>query len=245
MLSSFKKGLTLAEVLITMAIIGIVAAVVIPSLMNSNQQKMNGASLGSAVGKLQAGVINILETVRNNNSENANVSTLDVITMKDLPGGTTSEYLAPENIFSDQTGGILGIEENTKDKEYLTTYLNNQGYDIDNIKVYRMKKTSTFVIADTSINIPDSIGEDDVITRIFIDTNGTEGPNEFGEDVFLFGLLNSGQLVPAGSAAYNNNILNEEIPLYSEACAQGQPITDRRSCAARVMADNWEINYKL
>ncbi|MDO5438036.1 MAG: prepilin-type N-terminal cleavage/methylation domain-containing protein, partial [bacterium] len=47
--SGFKKGFTLAEVLITLAIIGVVAAISIPSVISNSQQQEFKTGLRKAV----------------------------------------------------------------------------------------------------------------------------------------------------------------------------------------------------
>ena len=54
-----KKGFTLAEVLVSMAIVGIVAALVMPALYNNSKKSAMGASLASSVELLQNGMKNI------------------------------------------------------------------------------------------------------------------------------------------------------------------------------------------
>ena len=51
-----KKGFTLAEVLITLAIIGIVAAMVLPALFSNGKNAANSIALARAVELLQDGV---------------------------------------------------------------------------------------------------------------------------------------------------------------------------------------------
>ena len=60
MLKSFKSGFTLAEVLITLGIIGVVAAMTMPTLMNSTNGAQNRTAYKKALSVLsQAVVLNV------------------------------------------------------------------------------------------------------------------------------------------------------------------------------------------
>ena len=83
----------------------------------------------------------------------------------------------------------------------------------------------------------DNADRDTIVARVIIDANGVAAPNRFGEDVFLFGLTNNGTLIPAGSKQYNDFDDNVAV----DACAD--TAGDGLACAARVMADKWEIKY--
>ena len=52
----FKKGFTLAEVLITLAIIGVVAAIAIPSVISNSQQQEFKTGLRKAVSVLNSAI---------------------------------------------------------------------------------------------------------------------------------------------------------------------------------------------
>ena len=52
----FKKGFTLAEVLITLAIIGVVAAISIPSVISNSQQQEFKTGLRKAVSVLNSAI---------------------------------------------------------------------------------------------------------------------------------------------------------------------------------------------
>lgn len=55
-----KKGFTLAEVLITLGIVGVVAALVIPGLVNDHQNKTNAARLAVAVNNFETALTTMI-----------------------------------------------------------------------------------------------------------------------------------------------------------------------------------------
>ena len=48
-----KRGFTLAEILVTLAVIGVLAALVTPALMQSSRDKANAAKLSSTISNIE------------------------------------------------------------------------------------------------------------------------------------------------------------------------------------------------
>ena len=68
-----------------------------------------------------------------------------------------------------------------------------------------------------------------MIVEMFVDVNGFDKkPNQYGKDVFIIKILNDGRVVPNGEAS---------------DCTKDD-IGDGKSCAARIVADNYKITYR-
>ena len=241
------KGYTLAEVLICVAIVGIVAAIVAPRLFISADSKINAGSVSRTVELIQNGFVNIMQEVQTRSEDDTMPANLASIQLSDLFEDGSEEYITDnDNLFA-STMGLMGTEE--ADDYTINDIRNYSGNALgngmlSNTHAYRFKKVNSVVIFQEVPNAGiANAEEDEVITRIFIDANGSATPNQVGRDVFLFGLTNSGHMVPAGSEAYNNNIFADEITLYQEQNGCQENITDGLPCAARIMADKWNINY--
>lgn len=247
-----KSGYTLAEMLVTIGIIGIVAAMVLPGLIVGSKKVTDISAVARGVELVQNGMKNILTTAQNNNKDGDGITTLSVIQLKDILGDdieNADTYITDGDLLFSVTKSFMGTED--YDNDYLaevTDYSEetsaNDIYDsFNNFPAYKFAKNNIVVIfepiGDNTIN--ENTADDDVIARVFIDANGAEKPNQFGQDIFLFGLTNNGTLVPAGSQAYNKNIFDEELDLYTDACDEN--IGNGLSCAARIMADGWSKKY--
>ena len=257
-----KQGYSLAEVLIALAIVGVVAALTIPSLVKNTADTSLGPSIGRAVQSVETGLANVFALAQKRAADNDThfTNSLSALQVKNLFSGAENEddYLADGTLLFDMTQGIMGckkIENNgylDDIKEYSgNTKLSSTYNDLDNtVLIFNFEKKQALVMQMSISGISEyltnigykDVPQDVVIGRIFIDGNGKDAPNRLGHDVFLFGLTNSGHLVPAGSEAYNNNIFNETIPLYTEKCA-GDNVQDARSCSARLVNDDWKIKY--
>lgn len=245
-------GYTLAEILVTVGIIGVVAAITIPGFVLNSRNVTDVAAVARGVELIQNGMKNILSASIDNSEDGSGITTLSALQRRDVLGEDTENpgtYMTDGDLLFSATEGLMGTEE--VDNAYLAGVRDYSGnntarsiYDFfNNCTTYRFAKTNIVVIFQPVDNasIGNNIADDDVITRVFIDANGDGRPNQFGRDIFLFGLTNSGTLVPAGSEAYNKNIFNEELALYTEDCSD--EIGNGLACSARIMADNWSVKY--
>ena len=242
------KGYTLAEVLVCVAIVGICAALVAPALFNNTRSAVNINSVARAVELVQNGMVNIMQTAQNNSDDDTAPANLASIQLSDLFEDGGDDYITDDDNLFASTMGIMNIEEV---EDYTINNIRDYSGDalgnglLSDTHAYRFKKgNSVIIFQNVSQNGIANAEDDEVITRIFIDANGAAAPNQIGRDVFLFGLANNGQMVPAGSEAYNNNLFAEELPLYTDednGCMEN--ITDGLPCAARIMADGWAMNY--
>ena len=236
------KGYTLAEILVTLAIVGVVAALVLPHLLGNATSKANEGAVKRAVELMQNGITNIMQEAQNRSEDGSMPANLASIQLDDIQENGGNAYLTDDDNLFSETMALMGTEEVA---DYTINNIRNysgnalEGGMLSNTHAYKFKKaTPVIIFQNVSANGIANAEDDEVITRIFIDANGSTAPNEVGRDVYLFGLTNSGLMVPAGTDAYNNNIINDNIALY-DAQAGGciSNITDGLSCAAKIMME--------
>ncbi len=233
-----KKAFTLVEILLCIGIIGIVAALTVPQLVNRTNQSTLGITLAKTIELTQTGMTNIIQEANRNSEDGNAVVGLSAIQKKNI-GLDGEDYIMDD----DNYGSLLRGFFNTEDfndytianiKDYTGTDI-NEAISAD-LNAFKFKKLNSAVIFQKAKNL-DNAEKDTIIARVIIDANGVAAPNRFGEDVFLFGLTNNGTLIPAGSKQYNDFDDNVAV----DACAD--TAGDGLACAARVMADKWEIKY--
>ena len=71
-----KKGFTLAEVLIALGIVGVIAATVLPGLVDNSKKSKNAAVLGRVVVAVEAGAQNYIQAKNDESTDGSYVQDL-------------------------------------------------------------------------------------------------------------------------------------------------------------------------
>ena len=231
-----KKGFTLAEVLITLGVIGLVAALTLPSMYNNYQKALIGKTLARSVELVEQGMLNIRQEAQLNSETGDTFETLSSIKKSDL-GLSGNVYITNDNAFYNSTKSFLGTENSDYDVANISAFAGNLDTNLKSLyTAYKFNKLNAIVAFQNKTGTTTS--NDSIISRVIIDANGAAKPNTFGKDVFIFGLTNSGTLIPAGTQKYAD--FDSKIP--ADGCS-GSSVGNGTACAARVMADKWEIKY--
>ena len=243
------NGFTLAEVLLSLAIIGVIAALTIPGLFSRFSNAHTGSTLARTVEQIELGCRKIIETANMEYTQNGDTptDTLGGISLDDIPHATTDksgtdsfaeaiEDVAPsywaisELDLTDTESTAIGTDSNTYDGSTQSAYAE----DISKAKKYKFAKipANVYIVNTCDSATDDDLSEPDfVIAKLFIDVDGYDkGKSAFGKDLFAFELLNNGRVVPYGKDSYTTD------------CKEGY-VKDGYACAARVMADGWKVNY--
>lgn len=186
MLKLKLKGFTLAEVLITLGIIGVVAAMTLPALINRTQGKELEAGLKKAYSVLQAAY---------------NQMTYDegqIVNQTNYPGLTFINKFKKYFKLSEHT--LKNYNGSNKDEETgQITYI-SKVYKTYNNKPANMSwfdDGKTFLCDGMTIFIENMANGN--LFLISVDINGFQKkPNRFGHDVFSFEITNEGKILPFG-----------------------------------------------
>ena len=248
-----RKAFTLAEVLITLGIIGVVAAMTIPTLMTKIQNRMFVAQLKKEYSTLQQGFRMVLAQ-----------EGVDVLSHTSL--GSEFGFI-----------GYGGMGVTAKQKEFWNTYFKGITFQNGYFKLYHddalgdinpelgapkeLGSGRSFAGYDMhlalnmmsgseiGVNCADTI--DSSGCSIGIDVNGMKAPNTLGRDIFFFVLLDDGILYPEGSGkkqnlSYfgNSNSWKEDSSLCGTAGSKIIASSVKGyGCAARIMDEGWQMNY--
>lgn len=168
-LSNMRDGFTLAEVLITLGIIGVVAAMTMPTLMNSTQGAQYKAAYKKALSALSQGVT-------------LNVA-LDGGSFADVVAGTAGEVTEPSG--GDSVASLLSkrmnIVNHTSTSPYTGGILGTNGSitDPDTFLFFNDGIMFAFKTADAVACIgKNDSGQEAKLCEGIIDVNGTKGPNK-------------------------------------------------------------------
>ncbi len=215
------KGFTLAEVLITLGIIGIVAALTMPNLIANYQKKQTVTQLKKAYSQLAQALK--LSEVTNGEVQYWNL---------DAPSGEfANKYVLPYLKHS-KILPVSEVNSNTKYRFLDGTYVSaGSGF----------YGGTAIEIADGTIITVDgwALGNNSLRT-FYIDINGYKKPNVFGKDMFVFYIISGAALKP-----YQHSYTREEVLFDTSIvnrCTKDKTSFAGMGCATVIMKDGWKIS---
>ena len=107
-----KKGYTLMEILVTLAIVGVIAALVLPALLARVGNATIGEGLARGVELVQQGTTNIKMEAQNNSDEGTAFENLASIRKSDI-GLDGDNYITDDNSFYNDTKSFFAMEDVT------------------------------------------------------------------------------------------------------------------------------------
>ncbi len=226
-----KAAFTLAEVLITLGIIGVVAALTLPTLIQNHQKQVYVTQLKKAYSTLNNAI--------NNLAAQQGVTEWSQIDW----GADSNEVCGEETKFFDCMGNYLFSCSNCTTEVQSLKFLANQmkavkykpvGRDCS-AEFYYSSVGDSFCKASTVWITPDGMTFLFLVgsyTMAYIDVNGTaKGPNIGGRDVFLLFAVNGNKLTPDG-------ILSSQADEWKNCSATNLST----SCTAKVLIEG-KMNY--
>lgn len=210
-----KKAFTMAEVLITLGILGIVIAMTLPTVINNARNKELETRFKQAYSQIYQAVLLMANE--------------DPQLWQTYCGGTTRHSEIFFEKFSEKFQTVTIFDPNIVNKrnlellgykqeyfytpEYAKKKFNPDGYD-----------TGAFVTKNGMIIFNSGCWWSRALD-IVVDTNGLKGPNKFGYDVFYFQISKNDQLLPS---SINSSFTDE----YSQnmGCCSFTGVTDGSLC---------------
>ena len=238
-----KRAFTLAEVLITLGIIGVVAALTLPALITNYKKK-------STVEQLKVAYSTLSQAVEASKKDHEDISYWDFSLETDA---FVNEYLAPylklTNVGAYHAPNIPG-------QNYFFYYLGSNIHDIGNQKVVLHSNVNAYVyslpngmLVTIAAFISHTFNIGTCVMRI--DINGTAKPNMLGKDVFTFSFTDSYPKLSPGIVnqfahyKYTTEELLESTSIRG-GCNINAPgdwgVVAGDSCSAVIIKDGWEIS---
>lgn len=175
-----KKGFTLAEILITLGIIGVVSALTLPVIINNTRQKELLTALKKNYSVLQQALISMSE-------ENGDIILPDTFSGQEF-GNNLKNYLNYIQ-YCAADGCISTGETSNYYKKYNKKPTNTNLFDDGQI----ILNDGSLILIEHATAAPNTL-------YISVDVNGyNKGPNIWGEDLFTFQLITNGKLLPMGA----------------------------------------------
>ena len=259
-----KSAFTLAEVLITLGVIGVVAAMTLPTLIHNyqktvyvNQLKKSYSIWEQAFQKILAddGVQKLSDTSVWASKGNASCLHAggDSYTTDNCKAFVSSLNKYIKIIGVEKYGNkIAPLKGNytTNTTDYYSLVLSDGSMVMLYASASPTSKGSEYCnrIKPLGGNMCSDAGSMD------IDINGRKGPNIYGRDVFRFSYSDEGKLYPNGGKDYalyrSQQALNNNYSYWrnqSSSCGNADGTmpnsVDGDGCAARIMEEGWKMNY--
>ena len=238
-----KFGFTLAETLIAMAIVGVIASITIPTIVKENQKKVWANSLATAVGDFENAMTTYLitenancltetEAWKDENKDDISEALKDRITLKKV-GDNWQDYYKILKPLYQKTNADAKLIVNMNFREY-----NNFSSGAFAGIPYETKKNITYFIQVQKPNVKIPKGNiqrlQKVVARVMIDIIAKKEPNRIGRDVFFYILGHDGYLFPYQSLGITDSYMGG---CETETWSMGV------TCAARLAANGYKMDY--
>ena len=263
-----KFGFTLAEVLITLGIIGVVAALTAPALVTSSRNQAMAARLSVIVSNFENALQNMIVE---EGADNIYQTRLGASGLSPERAGLIGRYLHLTYLNQNPTGfyanvggtyamDVNGSRNSAADAGFGTlkaAAINAMGggdfATSGNAAIMSLKQGGTIFlvrstgraadITEAAMNAAAADGRA-FISRaydVIIDVNGPDAPNTYGRDIFAFILGANGVLYPYGSR--DTAIAGLYGANTDGTCNNGRAITNGLGCTARIIQDGYQMNY--
>lgn len=241
------KGFTLAEMLIALVVIGVIAALTLPSLYQNIQKQTYVSQLQNITAILDEGFKLLMNK--------KNCFDMPCTGLIDPTTDNLVDNITNSNVFEIVKTCHMGDG---------SCYVNNISYldgtmtwwnipDYYSIIVFKNGSIIGFNGLYTSDpNCENSVGTNrynetctagNLENVAFIDVNGSQPPNTFGRDIFRFYIAKDGTILPEGTkdcnpSAYGSGYWGDSGNPYG--CETGG---DGQTCFARVVEKGWKMDY--
>lgn len=216
-----KKGFTLAELTLSLGIIGVVAAITLPTLLQNTQNAQIGPKLAKASSMFQQAAGAML-----------NAKGVEKISDTGLePDDLLEEISNHLKIVKSSADTITGAGSGCFSPlpTFSTAYLSSDG-----VKYYISSAYRTYTNTDAPPHKQN-------VSDILVDINGANKPNIYGTDVFLFALFEDGSLRPAGGSYWIGSSGGCKWTTY---CKKDFVPSDPIACAGHIFENNFKVLYK-
>lgn len=218
-----KKAFTLAEVLVTLGIIGVISALIIPAIVQNYRYKLYSTQFKKTVGQLIDAANAVMSEEETSNFYQTTAGVPDASPSADFPKGKGTVF------FLDNYFRVARKNCNTRNENgcVATKYHSLAGDDAGSIPagVYCIQ-----LISGAAVCMIHNNGNH--VTTVFFDTNGSEPPNTTGLDMFIVNYRADGSLRDWSD---DGSKCNTKFSSY------GHPADYASGCYTKVIGHNWQI----
>ena len=235
------KAFTLAEVLVTLGIIGVVSAMTVPALMQNHQKKTYVTQLHKVYNELQQAFLQF-RTDKNavSLSEAGLTSQTEVNNFLKtyFKTVTVCEKLEPPCIPNSEYRNLNGASVSSGGVENVKNWWGNVNCAV-------LGSGASVCIEALSGHTSNNVKW----SHILVDTNGMKGPNIGGRDVFFLAYFENGTIDEEWVVPTCNSLKICTLPADAKDIrenhfnSQCKSSTRFQGCFGKLLNDGWEMNY--
>lgn len=218
-----RKGLTISELLVAMAIIGVIAVLVIPGFLKDYHKKLYTTQLKKTYGMIYSAI------------EQA-CGDYNVTAFSQTPYFTATASTEKQGEFLDKYFKVVKPADASITDKFTPKYRSLTNTDKDeNISIESDAAKATLKSGESiGLYCFSDTTEPKHRCYVTLDINATEGPNIGGRDMFRFTI-----------DADNNELYGATGWTQCQPDNTSTPTGDQggHGCLARIMKDNWEMKY--
>lgn len=233
-----KKGFTLAEVLITLGIVGVVAVLTIPAVMKNYKNRLYTAQLEKAYAQVSDAVTAIMNDEHVDNFYETTAASAQSCTNANKGECTAGAGYFLNNYFKavrKNCGTSSDIDDRciagTTDKQYQTIDGTNAGGVTSDYCVQTPSGSAFCMKRDTTTN-PTYI-------YMCVDVNGTAEPNITGRDLFCMDIKSDGSITDYGSKSRDPDVAGAD----AEDCNTNASGFYGGGCLTAIIEAGWKMEY--
>ena len=217
-----SAAFTLAEVLVTLGIIGVVSAMTVPTLMQNYQRQSYVTQLHKTYNEVSQA---LLRYQTDRNALNLTEAGLSSQTAWDA---MVAQYF--KTVQKCDNSLTPCFPATTSYKKMSGVALNSNVYNIE---------TSYVLASGASVRFYYAVNGNR-ICFLMVDVNGQKGPNILGRDLFTLSIYNDGTIDDDGSSAPLSEA--DRNTLFERDC-NGDTGAGDYGCFGKILNDNWQMNY--
>ena len=236
-----SAAFTLAEVLVTLGIIGVVSAMTVPTLMQNYQRQSYVTQLHKTYNEFTQAFLqykndrNALWLTEAGHTRHQDMMPFMKQYFKVVQECGTTSTPCFASSYKNQNGGTYVVDTLNRGGTYYGVLASGVSFGI----MYDALDTGT-------------IYTDDFSYKIVVDINGKKGPNIYGRDLFVMYVFPDGviDVYYANPACRENNSClsgKTNVTDWRESvaanCASATGEVWHDGCFARILNDNWQMNY--
>ncbi len=220
-----RKGFTLSELLMALTIVGVIAVLTVPVMMNNIHNKMFATQVKNMVATIEQLAQDQLIVHRTRDLSDTDFGDPDkLLTDKHFAiTKTCSASTALKDCWKTAATGKDKIQYKYLSRQNLSINKNGRTVVLKNGVMLR------YTASTSSENV-----SGDIVCNILMDINGNEKPNIAGRDLFGFYVTNKGKIVDYSYASESNDTLSDKIT----KCKSGVWY-----CYGALADNGWKMDY--